>query len=87
LIEGYFKNGKINGPVRHIKMSKRKPGCYTMREGTLNESVDSEPQTLRQTKVFGKTRVQTFLTIADGSYAMQGERLELAVIDGSLVAI
>jgi len=68
LTEGYFKNGQLNGPVRHIKMSKRKPGCYTMREGTYQEGVESAPQ--RQTKVQGKKRIQTFVTIGDGSYAL-----------------
>ena len=41
LIEGYFKGGKITGPSRLIKLSKRKPGCYTVREGRFQQGVET----------------------------------------------
>jgi hypothetical protein len=33
LIEGYFIDGKRSGPSREIKLSRKWPGCATIREG------------------------------------------------------
>ena len=43
LHEGYFKDGKRFGPQRIIKLSKRKPGHYLIREGKFSAGVESEP--------------------------------------------
>jgi len=37
LFEGFFIDDKCHGPSRAIKLSKRKPGVTTIREGVFND--------------------------------------------------
>jgi len=40
LIEGFFKNGESEGLKRTIKMSLRKPGHFTIREGLFADDLE-----------------------------------------------
>ena len=65
IIEGFFKEGVSEGPFRIIKMSKRKKGCFTIREGVY---CNGEAHAITQTKIKGKERCQTSNSLKDGYF-------------------
>ena len=69
LIEGHFKNGKAEGLQRLIKVSKRKPGCTTIREATFTEGLESG--TIKQTKINGNNQITTTIEVKDGVFVNQ----------------
>ena len=65
LFEGFFIDDKCHGPSRMIKLSQRKPGVTTIREGVYNEN-----------EAHGQFKQVKILPIAPENYKERPTRIE-----------